>query len=296
LEQKEETRVPLNTDQLSFSQTQLHQPHPQPDTGHAYLKMRCPDCNKLYSVDSAWFQDPGPDGDGSLQFDCAACSTRFAAVLSTGDTPFLETFRVPEAAMEIPEAEPAPLAVRETSPAVPVVEAKCPKCEAPHPATAQECASCGLIFAKFKPVFEGMVGEVRLTGRQELVELWERVVANYEDEAMHDQFISACFDAEALAFASQKYGRVLAAAPQEEIAQIMKKKIMGLASFKAESRGSFRSWQFRLPGFNSVVMALGGAVMTLGLLLPNSNNLTGIGVAAIALGIGVRFFHRSPEL
>jgi phage FluMu protein Com len=277
----------------------MHHPHSQPQPGQAYLKMRCPDCQKLYSVDPAWFQDPGPEGDGSLLFDCAACSTRFAAVLSPGDSPFLETLKVQYPAIETlePEAEPAaPAMVREAAPAAPIIEAKCPKCETPHPATAQECGSCGLIFAKFKPVFEGMVGEVRLNGRQELVELWERVVANYEDESMHDQFISACFDAEALAFASQKYGRVLAAAPQEEIAQRMKKRIMGLASFKAESRGSSWSWQFRLPGFNNVVMVMGGAVMTLGLILPNSTNLTGIGVSAIALGIGLRFFHRSPEL
>jgi hypothetical protein len=170
---------------------------------------------------------------------------------------------------------------------------KCPKCSVKTSANATECMQCGLLFAKYRPIFEeGIPGEIRLEGRRDLADLWAAVLTDYSDESKHHQFIFACDEAGCLPYASQKYARVLVAVPHEDVAKRMRRQIIALATSKAESGGATGLWSFRIPGFNSLAIVLGSAAMTMGFILPGMKNLTGIGASMLALSIAVRFFLR----
>ena len=170
---------------------------------------------------------------------------------------------------------------------------KCPKCSVKTSATATECVQCGLLFAKYRPVFEeGIPGEIRLEGRRDLADLWATVLTDYSDESKHYKFIAACDAAGCLPYASQKYARVLTAVPHEDVAKRMRRQIIALASAKAEMGGANGLWSFRIPGFNALAIALGAAAMTIGFILPGMRNLTGIGASMLALSIAVRLFLR----
>lgn len=251
------------------------------------LKMRCPSCSKLYSVEPQSLTSP------SLRFECVDCKCQFEAKRSASyDVTILETLQLPAPAFEKPrmpthEVPLSALSVRE-----------CPKCQTPTSFTATDCLKCGVIFAKYKApvkIVEGVVGEIRVDGRRDIVELWDDVLENYWDSSRHDAFVTACFDADLLAFASQKYARILTASPSDEMAREMRRKIIALASFKTEPRPRGLSPRFRVPKFNNLILVFGGAVLTMGQMLPNMKNLTGIGIAAIALALGVRFFLQRPS-
>ncbi len=263
--------------------------------------MRCPKCGKLYSVQG----DQMRSASTPLKFACLnpTCKTKYYAELVDADTiDGVKTWEV-----EVPDVKPQPApaekpsvpAARTAVEKVPTVEMKCPKCGTRNAISAAECKACGIVFAKAKSLFrhekpdnEGITGEISLAGRRELADLWENVMANYEDQERHDRFICACYEAGCLPYASHKYARILSASPNEEIAKAMRKKIVALASHKFEPRGEKTGLKIPMPGLNTLVLLFGSAVMTTGFLLPGLQNLTGLGLATVLLAIGVRFFIR----
>jgi hypothetical protein len=265
------------------------------------LKMRCPSCNKLYSVEEAWVDAPAR---AALRFECVSCKSRFEAKRMRPDAMILETLEVPVSVPKSRQQVPGKKTVERTAlRSVPLRESprplletrKCPKCGVEAALNAEECKECGVVFAKFKSTEHLPAGEVRLEGRREILELWDEVLANYADESYHERFVMACYTTNTLAFAAQKYARILSASGNEEIARKMRKKIVGLASFKTEIRGSDGIYRFRSPLLLNLILVLAGAATTIGLLLPKMKNLTGIGLATIALAMGVRYFLRPPR-
>lgn len=296
-EQNDQTRFNSNPDHNSRQDRRpdfltdltpdLGLPNHQFVEGPRLLKMRCPCCNKLYSVEESWVSS---SPRAPLRFECVSCKKRFEAKHMSASSMILETFEIPVR----PAAPVVPTATRERAPlhSVPLQTRKCPKCSVRVSLSAEECQSCGVVFAKFKAVEDSPVGEIRLEGRRDIQELWDETFANYGDESYHERFVMACYEANSLAFAAQKYARILSASPAEETARKMRKRIISLASFKTEIRGSNGENQFRVPMLLNLILVLAGATITLGLLLPNMKSLTGIGIAAIALAIGIRFFLR----
>lgn len=290
------------------------------------LRMRCPTCRKLYSTDlQSLSEAPQPP-----RFDCMACHTRFAVSMPIGpmalsaetyvfesqapaSTPAPAQEKVqepqrfelePSPAFDNPISQPRlpldwsePAAARTPEVSVSINETRdCPKCGTSNPKTTEECVRCGVVFARYKPQEdERLAGDFHLLGRRELANLWNEVMENYADDVVHDKFIAACYDVEALPFAAHKYARILSASPGEETAKRMRKRIVGLASQKAESRGANVSWNFRIPSLNSMAIFLGAIITTLGMMFPNMKNLTGIGISLLACAIGMRFFLRRSE-
>lgn len=272
---------------------------------HQTYQMRCPKCRKLYSVQGEQMRL----ALAPLKFEClsSACKTRYYAELTNAEAMDGITTREVEPVIE-PAIEPGEPVASLPSPAAVekaplIAELRCPKCGTRSAISEAECKTCGVVFAKAKalvrqerPENEGIRGEISLAGRRELADLWESVMENYEDQERHDRFIQACNEALCLPYASHKYGRILSASPQEEIARAMRKRIVTLASLKFEPRlEKSESSGFRLPGLNSLVLIMGSAVMTMGFLLPGFKNLSGVGLAAVILAIGVRFFVRRPS-
>ena len=267
--------------------------------------MRCPSCEKLYSIEESWVRSAPLNTSGAfvtpLRFECVSCKTRFEAkrpspvgvvlldTLEIPVSPQVEPSRAPQREVNREPVARAPLVTRsQTS----VAKLKCPKCGTKTNVGATECRSCGVVFARYKGPLEGEAGEIRLEGHREIAELWDAILANYEDMNLHDRFVLACHASNNLAYASQKYARILSASSHEDIARKMRKRVIALASYKTEiASGSFVR-EFRVPKFNNLVLVLGGGTMTFGLVLPDANNLTGIGIASIALAIGLRIFLR----
>lgn len=257
------------------------------------LRMRCPNCRKLYSVEMRHLQSSVQ----APKFDCIGCQSQFAVELPIQlGTPLLETYLIEPSfpASDIPQA---PSIARAPVEKVPQVESRtCPKCGSRSPMTSEDCASCGIVFSRYKPdTDESYFGDLNVVAKREISALWEAVVENYESELTHDRFVRACQEAKCLSFAAHKYSKILSAAPGEELALKMQKQVMAYASHKFEHPKERGGWKFRVPGFNGLAIFLGTSVTLMGLLLPNMNNMTGIGISLLALSIGVRFFLRGPN-
>lgn len=219
-------------------------------TAEATLQMRCPKCEKLFSVQSHLVAA----AVAPLKFQCTSCQSRFLVPHgSTHETGYLET-------REIPANE----------------------------RTAVQKAPAHLLKAKSEKV----PGEISFAGRRELAVQWAAIMNDYDNVTLHEQFISECYSADCLPFASQKYARILSAAPTEDIARSMRRRIIALASFRAEPVGETHSRRFRIPAMNGLVIALGSAAMTMGFMIPGLKDLAGLGLATVLCCLGVRYFLR----
>ena len=271
----------------------------------AIYRMRCPRCQRLYSVHSNVVQ-AAITSSGSLneklgqisgqnlglQFQCQSetCKGRFEVALVHENDLLSDV--LPTRPLEV-ATEPVPYTEAYT-------ETPCPKCEGKNALAALECRHCGVVFAKLAKKAKDAGGErlERLEdfgGRRELAELWTALMRDYENREKHERFVEECYRTGCLSVAAQRYARILVTTPNEEIAKTMRRRIIGLASFKTESVVGTESepeptMGFRFPKMNNIILMLGGAVMTMGFLLPGVRDLVGLGAAAVALGIGVRFF------
>src|SRR6185437_15065479 len=97
---------------------------------HAHLRIRCPKCLKLYSVDTAGIQDSRP------KFQCRDCHEKFwiTTAISSADV-----------GCEAEEIMGFPLEWLETDkPAQVLIERiySCPKCTEPYQTGQSQCTKC----------------------------------------------------------------------------------------------------------------------------------------------------------
>jgi len=146
-----------------------------------------------------------------------------------------------------------------------------------------------VVFAKYRLDEEPPL-ELAGSARQELISLWRAIIEDYENEGKHERFIEACQHLDALTFASRKYGRILSASPEEEIASRMHRRIEGLVShgFAARRGAAPDDGSFRIPKFNSLAIFLGSVVTTIGFLLPDAKRITAAGASMLALSFFIR--------
>lgn len=250
-------------------------------------RMRCPHCQKLYTVSGATMRSAA----GALKFQCVGCQAPFAARLSVEDHT-IQTFDLEIPVHKPRPARPEPAAVVEVPQKVSSnSELSCPKCGVRNALSATECKTCGVVFAKAKTEAD-LNAEIAFGGKRELAELWTQVISDYENQGLHERFIRACYEAESLPFASQKYGRILSASPSEETATSMSKRIVALAGYRMEKSPRSEVPTFRLPAINNLLLLFGSMVMVIGLLTPGLKSVSGVGLAAVLLGAGVHFFLR----
>ena len=292
--------------------------------------MRCPNCRKLYSV------EPRLLGTEDIsKFECVGCQTTFFALKPELHgahfirTSLLETQLAPlshqagESMMGSPaidgfgdrigdgfseggadgfidERESAlSRSDRVSVLEVPVSGRECPSCNTINSLSAKECISCEIVFAQFIPDAQAqVVSDVELSASAELVAAWQSVQANYTALEKHENFVARCYEANKLAFAAHKYAQMLVLAPEETTARLMRKRIIGLASygFDATSNGlAWTQWSFPLPSFNSLIILMGTILVVCGLAFPHAKQTAGLGGAMIALAIGLRVFLRRPR-
>jgi len=106
----------------------------------------------------------------------------------------------------------------------------CPKCEKPKHLDLMDCPYCGVIYKKVaaKALDQGPQARIDL----QLLNQWEQLLENYNDEKQHEVFIQRALATKNLAFASQQYRKMLEVSPEDEVARKMQDRIVQLASIQ----------------------------------------------------------------
>lgn len=305
-------------------QTEINKniPHETPEM----TRTRCPGCQKLFAVETSVLTAMSRAGVVQAEFTCTGslCRELFALALPlpkdhTALTvlPALRISKAPGAAAktEVPQdlppaVRPQPVslktAVRALTKAPPPLKTglsfdrECPRCGAMNSASEAggavptDCVRCGIIFDRYTLASEAQLEEeLALGGTRELAALWDKALEDYEDRIRHDRFLNACRDSNALSYAAKKYSQILVAAPQDDIARLMRNRVVALVSSQAESTKLPINLGFRIPKMNSMALFGGSLLFFWGLAMPQLKNVMEIGLSLVLLSIGVRLALRA---
>lgn len=238
------------------------------------LNIRCPNCTKLYSVDTSEIRTEKP------QFECVSCTTRFWFAFPA-DAGLIE---VPTFKFGRPDAQ--------SQQAQSIHQAEsfvCSKCAYKNPKGAVECASCGLVFEKSRKKALGVKDNVE--GTAELKSLWARILEDYNNISLHETFIKLALGQKNLPFASQQYRQILEVSPSEEVALKMRDKIINLATvaYVPPKRELGVKKRVSLP---VIIILAGVALVTSGLVVTQLRSIIPIGAFFCAMGAGILYFNK----
>lgn len=242
------------------------------------LKIRCPSCAKLYEVQSEDIHSEAP------LFQCISCDVQFSF-----EHPPVDPSNVICFAVDLTSNEPVATASATTSTAAQQQESlkSCPKCGALNGRRSKECYSCHVLFERL----EGLPKDSSLKAQPSLVRKWKNLVENFENEELHEEFILACRELDALRFASLKYEELKAAQggdPQcdQMIARINSLMMVGLSQkpvvrAEASARPKWQKYLYWGP------FGLSALLILLGMVNLGHRNLIGVGVALSFMAAGL---------
>lgn len=138
------------------------------------IRFRCPHCQKLYRTGQDVFDGVTPE------FDCSSCEKTFFLTRNLDSFGLYATNTLNQASF-----------------------ATCPKCSNLKPNHADECVSCGVFASKY---LELQKAESPMLF--ELNKLWAKVIANFDVDQFHQDFLNKCHQSMALNFAFQKYSEL----------------------------------------------------------------------------------------
>lgn len=243
------------------------------------LKIRCPSCTKLYEVENEDIHSETP------LFQCISCETRFSFEYPPADSQNVKCFPVTVNQEPSGAAQHQQIS-RETK----GQEMKsCPKCGALNGRRSKECYSCHVLFEKL----EGLPKDTSLKAQPSLVRKWKNLVENFDNEELHDEFIRACHELEALRFATMKYEELKTAQGgdpkcEQMIARISSLSLVNLTqkpgvTGKAEiqQRSKWQKYLYWGP------FGLSAFLILLGMVNLGHRNLIGVGVALAFMAAGL---------
>jgi len=116
-------------------------------------------------------------------------------------------------------------------------DVSCPSCLAILNGEPEECTSCGVVISHFKRVSLEKRLKLTVAGLYHLSSFdcealetaWQKVEAAYYDTEVHNQFIHLCYRFKSLPYAVKKYAQRVAVDPLDDIADMMKKRVLILA-------------------------------------------------------------------
>ncbi len=190
-----------------------------------FFEIRCPECNKLYRVDSRDMISLNP------HFDCLQCGVTFNVSqdpLSSGKL-VTRTDRK-QVYSKLCSNKLGSEAIR-----------KCPKCGLSNLKNSSECYKCGVIFDKYEKVLaesNGVVGgQVVLPS---LVKAWQDLMSDYSNITKHAAFVGQCEDLQAIPFALKKYQDLKEVQPQDTVASEMHQKLVFKIISKVKKAQSYQ--------------------------------------------------------
>lgn len=217
----------------------------------------------------------------------------------------LEKSKAADVAFELREA---PLVKEEVEPAVEsqskpnqeAAEFPCPKCDGLNPGGAKECQHCGVLIEVYKSRQREERFFLQSPPNKGLIEAWERVIAQYEEESVHQKFVQLVFDMDQLAYAIGKYASILEVYPEDELAKRMTHQLEALAvhnclgqaeglnAQKPEREALVPSKKAKF-SLSFIIMVLSIVVIALGYFVPTLRNLMGIGVSTLFVTLALRY-------
>jgi hypothetical protein len=272
------------------------------------LRVHCPKCFKLYSVNPAQIKNSRPE------FRCPSCLTHFwfsydDAVKHKEVVGFV-SYQASRGSVEPmmttagvePQTAPSTSELRDqTQVNVDKVfkqspsrnfkfqdgQAKdCPNCNKKVGLTATECMSCGIVFAKFKK--EADEPNVPPTSA-DMKTMWEQVLEKYEDVELHNKFLQMGMAETNLAYCSSKYQTILNANPNDDIALAMKRKIIGTVESQMLPHPAPKTRKRKINPWNFVILG-GTFLVVLGFAVPSMRNIVGVGASMIFLAVAFRAY------
>ncbi|MBX7231527.1 MAG: hypothetical protein K1X29_05525 [Bdellovibrionales bacterium] len=303
-----------NSTKLSTSpQTGPEIPLPKnEDYEQRVLKVRCPQCFKLYSVMAAEIKESKP------QFECIKCYSKFwfpfpeldaqkevlgfpVAWLSGQSESDGKSGPISVEAKEATSATKSNLVEKKQSANLnlehksigrsdPLLGTKfhCPRCQALYHSGDKECPKCGVVFAKLN-FLENHQSWVPASSH--LRQQWQAVLGKYEDLDSHRRFVGLCHKENNLVYASQQYRRLLEAHSGDEIALQMQKEIEALNLAVSSLLKPRTQWAKKIfPRLSTLVMICGGILIGIGFMVPAARNLIGLGVAIIFFVVTLEWF------
>ncbi len=168
------------------------------------LRIRCPYCLRVFKAFTNEFEEEQPD------FQCSSCQKIFW--INTKDT---ENILLGKPADMRKNSTPAPSGLG-------ISTKICPRCTEEVPINDQECSYCGVVFIK---MIEGAGASFQLRGE------WAKVVQNWHDDKIHDNFLRSCHKQNELVYGISCYGRALKDNQNNRKAREMIKRMESLTWF-----------------------------------------------------------------
>lgn len=239
------------------------------------LRVRCPHCRKLYLVQLGDIREAKP------RFECVQCHDRFWISLGEMDLSS-ELTGLPVQVKEIPQ--PLPVVPAK----IPVSQATepCPRCFKLVPVGARECGHCGVMISKARV---GLDFHEPLPAHSTTLDLaWKRVVDDYENDNVHQEFLRQAQREYNIAYAAAQYGQMAKLMPTDAITRKRVNEVQALGSVMLPPRperrkarfGYARLWQ--VPFFGAILLIL------IGIFIPFFRNLVGVGAAFLFLALALR--------
>lgn len=217
--------------------------------------MRCPDCMKLYVVETKSFQSQNP------YFDCQVCQTRFkfSGDFLPGEN--IATERVsPETTSQIKE---------------------CQHCGHINSVDSKECRSCQIVFKKVESL------QIKNPKPSTLDIQWSLLIDRFEDLGQHNRFLKLCAEMGELDWAHKKYRELNSISGGDPTCQGMMQKILvlqndlrvsGIQKIKILNWSLYAYWTF---------LSIGLFCFVGGIFSHSLKNLIGLGIAIWALSYGI---------
>ena len=224
------------------------------------IRFRCPCCEKLYQTQSDVFSETDPE------FDCENCQKSFILLTSVNAFGLFET-----------KSDQYNFS-------------SCPKCNHLMPAASKECPSCGVFVEKYE-----QMAQAESPALYELNQLWAKVINQFSDDHVHQNFLTQCQQKTALSFAFQKYDELRKTMNYDMVCEKYLKQIelrleqqllaKHAPASKDPSRARFKmqltQWIFAVIGF------VGLSLLIFNKIRPTFPNLTGLVVSITVLSFGL---------
>ncbi len=248
------------------------------ETLHSKIKVRCPQCFQAFRVNAAEIDQARP------RFACTKCQSHFWL-------PFPEALKQKELiGFPISWIQSPTASFEEKTPIVGVARPvfDCPSCSFQNALNASECRKCGVIFEKVLARNQDQDEGVRST--QNLRQLWERIISDFDNDSLHESFLLECQKAGCLSYASRRYTKLEKAVGRDEKIVLMKGKLHALLEPKVVTpkAAAVAASSPRLPRpakvlrwfrLSHVALFFAALFIVVGFFVPDGRNLIGVGAA-----------------